>query len=278
MRIVLSLFQILFFVIVLAVFVSYIIRRYELGNRDAAMEGAYDKVSVGERALGIAGEIVAALLSVVLYPFGYLAGGSSPAKLKSGERPVILCHGYMHNRSAFFLLHHRLRKAGWHNVVSPNFRPATASIPDFASQLADAVAIALVSSGSDDVDLVGHSMGGLVVRYFIQNLGGASCVRMAVTLGSPHRGSKMAALGLFGTAEQFRSDSSLIMGLDAANTPVSMTAIWSDFDNIVLPPENARLPEPCRNIMVRSIGHIALLLSGRVFDQLRRVLSETPAA
>jgi len=277
MRIILGLFQILVFVIVLAVFVSYIIRRYELGNRDAAIEGAYGQASAAEKALGIAGEIVAAVLSLVLYPFGYLAGGSSPAKLTTGERPVILCHGYMHNRSAFFLLHHRLRKAGWHNVVSPNFRPASASIPDFASQLADTVAVALVRSGCDDVDLVGHSMGGLVARYFIQNLGGASCVRMAVTMGSPHRGSKMAALGLFGTAEQFRSDSSLITGLDAANTPANMTAIWSDFDNMVLPPENARLPEPCRNIMVRSVGHIALLLSGRVFEQLRRALSETPA-
>lgn len=278
MRIVLNFFQILIFVVAFGVLVSYIIRRYELGNRGSTMEGADGQVSVVEGALGIAGEIVATVLSAVLYPVGYLRGEASLARLKTGERPVILCHGYMHNRSAFFLLRYRLSKAGWRNVVSPNFRPATASIPDFAQQLADTVAVALIKSGCDEVDLVGHSMGGLVVRYYIQNLGGASCVRTAITLGSPHRGTKMAALGLFGTAEQFRSDSPVVLGLDEAGTPVSMTAIWSDFDNIVLPPENARLPEPHRSIMIRGLGHIALLFSDRVFEHVRRELSEVPAA
>jgi pimeloyl-ACP methyl ester carboxylesterase len=39
------------------------------------------------------------------------------------------------------------------------------------------------------VDVVAHSFGGLVARYFIQNLGGANRVRHLITMGTPHRGS-----------------------------------------------------------------------------------------
>jgi len=40
--------------------------------------------------------------------------------------------------------------------------------------------------------LVGHSMGGLVARYFIEVLGGWRDTRTLVTLGTPHRGSVKA--------------------------------------------------------------------------------------
>jgi pimeloyl-ACP methyl ester carboxylesterase len=39
------------------------------------------------------------------------------------------------------------------------------------------------------VDIVAHSFGGLVARYFIQNLGGEDRVRQLITMGTPHRGS-----------------------------------------------------------------------------------------
>lgn len=40
--------------------------------------------------------------------------------------------------------------------------------------------------------IIGHSMGGLVARYFIEVLGGWRDTRMLVTLGTPHRGSVKA--------------------------------------------------------------------------------------
>jgi pimeloyl-ACP methyl ester carboxylesterase len=40
--------------------------------------------------------------------------------------------------------------------------------------------------------LIGHSMGGLVARYFIEALGGWRDTRMLITLGTPHRGSVKA--------------------------------------------------------------------------------------
>jgi pimeloyl-ACP methyl ester carboxylesterase len=48
-----------------------------------------------------------------------------------------------------------------------------------------------VSSGHADAKLVliGHSMGGLIARYFIECLGGWQNTRTLMTLGTPHRGS-----------------------------------------------------------------------------------------
>jgi pimeloyl-ACP methyl ester carboxylesterase len=39
------------------------------------------------------------------------------------------------------------------------------------------------------VDIVAHSFGGLIARYFIQNLGGENTVQQLITMGTPHRGS-----------------------------------------------------------------------------------------
>lgn len=255
---------------------TYIIRRYEIENTPGLDVLQGEKTGLGGRMAAILGEAAAACACVVLFPFGYVVGKRSRLTLRPGERPVILCHGYMENRSSLLWLGWRLKRAGWRNVIIPNFRPSSGAIPKFAEKLADVVSWAAERTNAQAVDLVGHSMGGLVVRYYIERLGGAPLVHSAVTIGSPHRGTKMAVLGLFRSAAQFRRDSPFIKELnESAPAPgVRMTSIWSDFDNIVLPPENALLPEPYRNEMVRNLGHVALLFSGRVFDQVRLALSD----
>ncbi len=268
-------------IVTVTVIGSYTIRRYELGNREGSGPTTRYALPLLRRALGIAGEVAAVFLCIVLYPFGYLFGEPSRAKLRRGDRAIVLCHGYMSNRSSFFVLRYVLGRLGRTNVFSPNFRPASASIPQFAEQLSETVKLALSQTGCDKVDLIGHSMGGLVVRYFIEKLGGARCVYTAITLGAPHRGTKTAALGLFKTAEQFRPDSSFIRELNRgplSPDPVNMIAIWSDFDTVVLPPENAQLPAPYTNVMVTGVGHVAYLFSGQVFKHLRLALRESATA
>ena len=44
----------------------------------------------------------------------------------------------------------------------------------------------------DSVIVIAHSMGGLVARYWIAQLGGASVCRAVMTLGTPHRGAPKA--------------------------------------------------------------------------------------
>jgi triacylglycerol esterase/lipase EstA (alpha/beta hydrolase family) len=263
------------FLIVGSVAGTYIIRRYEMENVPALTAPRFGKATPLERVMAMAGEAAAAFACAVLYPFGYLFGDPSRTRFRRGGHPVILCHGYMENRSSLFWLGWRLRKAGWRNVIIPNFRPSSASIPKFAEALSEVVSLALKRADARKVDLVGHSMGGLVVRYYIECLGGAEFVHSAVTIGTPHRGTKTAVLGLFGTAAQFRQDSPFVKQLCEAAPAcgVNMVSIWSEFDNIVLPPENALLPEPYKNLMVKNLGHVALLFSGQVLNMVRLALS-----
>src|ERR1700730_4789674 len=46
-----------------------------------------------------------------------------------------------------------------------------------------------LSGNSDKVDIVAHSMGGLIARIYIQSLGGDSRVENLIMLGTPHLGS-----------------------------------------------------------------------------------------
>lgn len=70
-----------------------------------------------------------------------------------------------------------------------------------ASLLADTVERELaawrrVAGAQAEVQLICHSMGGLLARWFLDVLGGASVTRRLVTIGTPHRGAFDAALAL----------------------------------------------------------------------------------
>ena len=263
------------FIIVASVAGSYLIRRYEIDN--VLFESRlHAEVSALDRLFAIAEEAAAVFLCIVLYPFGYVSWRNEWERLGPGERPLILCHGYMTNRSSLLWLGWRLRKAGRRNVLIPNFRPASASIPEFAESLSRVVARALERTGADKVDLIGHSMGGLVIRYYVERLGGAPQVHTVVTLGTPHQGTKTAVLGLFETARQFHPAAPFIREMQASSLApeVKMVSLWSEFDNIVLPPENALLPPPCANVMLRNVGHVALLFSKQALAHLRLAFAE----
>jgi pimeloyl-ACP methyl ester carboxylesterase len=68
-------------------------------------------------------------------------------------------------------------------------------IEDVARAVAARVERLLRDHRLQHIDVVGHSKGGLIGRYYIQKLGGAARVRHLVTLGTPHRGTPWAYSG-----------------------------------------------------------------------------------
>ncbi len=53
-----------------------------------------------------------------------------------------------------------------------------------------------IEGGTLKVDLIGHSNGGLVSRYYIENLNGSSYVNKLITINTPHWGSGLATLSV----------------------------------------------------------------------------------
>jgi purine-nucleoside phosphorylase len=72
------------------------------------------------------------------------------------------------------------------------------------------VASGITSTSPYCIDIVGHSMGGLVARYYIENLGKDENIRRLITIGTPHWGSGYADLSsMAGTDYHFICDHDL---------------------------------------------------------------------
>ena len=176
--------------------------------------------------------------------------------------PVILVPGYAMNRTCFVFLAAWLRQRGWRWVWPVNNTPVSSPIPVYAASLARRVEALCQASGAEQVDIVAHSMGGLVAAWYLQQLGGKRRVRRLVTLGAPWQGSMIAVFGQRREALDLRPGSDVVRAIGPPLVPT--TCIWSREDTIVLPPEHARR-EGTDEQQLAWHGHVMLLLSPRAW-------------
>ncbi|MDF3820600.1 lipase [Leptospira sp. 96542] len=73
---------------------------------------------------------------------------------------------------------------------------ASNSIPTRANQIQSAVSSWMTANGCSKVHLMGHSQGGLVVRYMVSNLGFSGKTATVTTINSLHKGAPMADIVL----------------------------------------------------------------------------------
>lgn len=203
------------------------------------------------------------------YPLG-LAESALSTGVPRGDRtfdtPVVLLHGYGHNRSGWFMLDRRLRRVGFTSIHTLNYLPYLSGVPELADRLAERVEAICRLTGSDKVHLVGHSMGGIVARWYVQERGGYERVETAITIGSPHSGTYAAMIGVGAGARDLRPGSLVMRRLDryAKPSPVRWIAYYSNLDMLVQPASSAMLDHPAlnaTNIMVKDHGHVSLMLS-----------------
>ena len=183
--------------------------------------------------------------------------------------PIVLVHGYFHNRSAFLAMSRTLRRAGFSYVHTMNYNPLAADLPALAERLGEEVQHVLDATGAERVQIVGHSMGGVVARTYVQQFDGEDKVDTVITLGSPHRGTYSAHLGMGPAARQLRPGSAFLRGLEesARPSPVRWISYYSDLDAMVVPSSSAKLVHPALeavNIRTRDTGHLSLLVSGEI--------------
>jgi triacylglycerol esterase/lipase EstA (alpha/beta hydrolase family) len=209
-------------------------------------------------------EFVCLLVTLLLRPLGWLP--PRIARVPARRTPVILLHGLFQNRSCLLVLHWRLRAAGFDRVVSVN-TPAGHDLQALVDKVAATMEKVRTAAGAEQVHLVGHSMGGILARCYLQLQGGGPHVASCVTLGSPHRGSKLAPFAVSRLGRNLLPGSKLLSRLNAEPLPASVrfTAIYSRHDNIIVPMENARL-DGANNIEFTGLGHTAMLFSAQVAE------------
>ncbi|MFY1595128.1 alpha/beta fold hydrolase [Micromonospora sp. WMMD737] len=240
-------------------------------DRPAASASATAAVS-GERVTSTAAEIAAA------------AAGN----------PVIVVGGLSGIASAYEPLASRLRVDGYRVWVYQLPNLGLGDIPTSARAFSSFVGQVRASTGAAKVDVVAHSEGGLVSRYFIKSLGGTSSVDRYVSLGTPQYGTYVANivkfLGLGSCAgivacQQMSIGSSFLAGLNAGDdTPgtVRWTAVRTLQDELVRPVDNATLADGVTNVLIQSacplrvVGHLGLVLDGTTYTVIRQALRDQP--
>lgn len=199
-------------------------------------------------------------------------------------RPVVLLHGLASTPRVLVPLERHLERSLGREVWRVRI-PATGrcDLRDCARRVRERVERGAAERGVERVDVVGHSMGGLVATWLLKRLDGGRRVRRVVTLGTPHRGAPLARLGaaLLGgvcpALAQMAPGSPLLDELKWLAVPdgSSLVSVSAVHDGLV-PERFTRLtPLPGhRNIRVIDAHHGTLLLSRGVFSLVSELLAE----
>jgi hypothetical protein len=230
--------------------------------------------------LGLVREALLTSVHAATYPLGVFP--STPLTREAVDppvrrRPVMLVHGWIHNRSAFLLMQQRLRRAGLGPLHTFEYQSVTGDLDRIARRLGPAVEQLVGRSPRGDCVLIGHSMGGLIARQYVQELGGDALVDTVVTMGTPHRGTWTAWFGVGRAIEQCRPGSAYLRRLDhgARSGLARWITYYSDLDFMITPAISAKLLHPAlhaENVRVRDVGHLSLLLSRPVLADIVRRL------
>ncbi|PRW63221.1 esterase/lipase family protein [Actinopolyspora mortivallis] len=178
--------------------------------------------------------------------------------------PVVLVHGTFENRYDNWAgLSPELAERGYcvfalnYGGSEGNPIKGTREITRSARQLDGFVERVLRATGADEVDIVGHSQGGMMPRYYIENLGGADRVDSLVGLVPSNHGTTLWGLDTLGSflpegtppcasCTQQLKDSEFITELNAGGETrpeVDYTVIATKFDEVVTPYTSSFLEE-----------------------------------
>lgn len=279
-------------------------RRGGIGARARAVAAAsVDIVGDAARALatptGVVGAGAEALwvtAHLALYPWGLIDRAGKPghgyriehlppvqrglviSNLEAAGTPILLLHGMADNRSIFTLLRLGLRRRGFGQVTTMNYSIFTGDVRVAAAQLAQEVERLIAETGYERIHVVGHSMGGLIARYYVTRLGGDAHVHTLVTLGTPHQGTYTAYGWNSQLTKQLRPGSPLMRELQqpVRHCRTRFLCYWSDLDQMIFPQRMAALEHPdlaVTNVEMHAVGHMSLPIMQSVVHGISSALA-----
>lgn len=202
---------------------------------------------------------------------------ASLPEVDASSPPVLLIHGFMGTRGSMYPLEQRFVDDGFcvfsFNLGAINTRDVRAS----AFRIHRKIEAILAQTSVDKIDIVGHSMGGLIGLYYIKKLGGHARVRKLVMMGSPMRGTwaalaGVAALGWWSASTwQLLPRSRFLDELHKGPLPegVELYTLAAARD-WVCPLPSTRIRGA--TAITVPMGHSSLVISGEVYKRIANIL------
>ncbi|WP_232663827.1 alpha/beta fold hydrolase [Pseudonocardia sp. TRM90224] len=250
------------------------------GMRGLALEWAWLAAHVAVYPAGLLHEQLAESGGYRTDPLPPVRRSLVVTDIAAAGTPILLVHGIMDNRSVFTVFRRALHRRGFGVVHAVNYSLFTGDVRAAARQLRGHVERLREQTGADKVHIVGHSLGGMIARYYVQRMGGAAVVDTLVTLGTPHEGTLAAYLMPTPLAQQLRPGSDLVELLrrPAPGCSTRFLVVWSRMDQLVLPQGNARLSHPdldVEHLELRDVGHLALPIDPRTVHWIATSLARS---
>lgn len=189
-------------------------------------------------------------------------GCSSVSMAASAPREVVLVHGFLETGYSFRTIRKKLEAQG-HRCLVVRMRPSDGR--GGLERLATGLKRDIESrfTPGQRFSIVAFSMGGLVARHYLQELGGASRCDHLFTISSPHQGTRTAWLYPSRGACEMRPGSDFLRNLKQQESrlgEMEVISYWSPLDLVILPArssvwqraENVRTWSPLHPMMVTS--------------------------
>ena len=192
-------------------------------------------------------------------------------KAEPGDDVVVLVHGFLASGGVFRPMRAHLERDAGARVATFTHAPG-ASIRRIAKQLARVVEA--IPRGAR-ITVVGHSLGGVVARWYVQEMGGHRRVARTISLASPFGGAAVCHRVRLLQKAELHGESALLRRVrEGARTAfVPHTSVVAEHDRVVVGIDCATLGVGDVVVMPRR-GHNTLLfdeaVADLVVDRIRR--------
>jgi triacylglycerol esterase/lipase EstA (alpha/beta hydrolase family) len=217
------------------------------------------------------------LLTIALAAVGVaLVSPAAPAQA-AGPRPVVFVHGFGGSASNWTTAQAVFRAAGYNQnqLFAYEYNSFGSNITN-AQGLATFVNRVKAQTGASQVDIVNHSMGGLVTGWYVNELGGQSSVRHVASIaGANHGTTSAASCAVFVTCQQMLPGSAFILAYTTPDeTPGNTSyATWYSATDGIIIPFTSTILNGARNNLVVGEDHIGFLTNTTVMGQIRAFLA-----
>lgn len=249
---------------------TYTLFCYEESNRTGQGLNILGKLAVRAAVQSILSEV----LILISFPVGLWPKLWQHPQPGSGPI-VVLMHGLFHNPSAWIVFRYWLLRQGLTCVCLGYSSWGARDFDQTTRQIREQLEDIVQKNPDREIHLIGHSLGGLLLRAALAEFSACTNIKNLITLGTPFQGSKLAPFALNSLGRYLWYNSATITATAALPFPSHIPghALWSPADNMVLP-HSALWCKILgwKNHATPAISHVAMLHSAKIFQKVLNII------